>query len=182
MQSCHGCFVKCKWAESSHQAQSVLMTDWLDLVKKGWSSAAFGACSKWTCLHFRNGDCKLFFPSGIKLLCASHCQGTFGEGLCLGRNSSYRAEMLSLPLSPWWSYQNTRLGLQLRVTATEINKVGGEAVAAGWIEQNQFMSWLLSHCALVLPVLLVQQVGVGVVEPSYPHLPSSLEAIGAACS
>lgn len=46
------------------------------------------------------------------------------------------------------------------------------------IEQNQFMSWLQSCCALVLPV---QQVGVGVVELSYPHFPSSLEAVGAAC-
>lgn len=57
----------------------------------------------------------------------------------------------------------------------------GEVVVPSWIEQNQIMSWLQSCCAQVLPVLLVQQVGVGGVELSYPHFPSSLEAAGAAC-
>lgn len=54
-------------------------------------------------------------------------------------------------------------------------------VVASWIEQNQIMSWLQSCCAQVLPVLLVQQVGVGVVELSSPRFASSLEAAGAAC-
>lgn len=69
MRSCHGCFVKCKQAESSSQAQSFLMTD-LILQKKDGALQHFKPVQN-KCAFPPELGIAGSFPSGIKLLCVA---------------------------------------------------------------------------------------------------------------
>lgn len=63
MRSCHGCFVKCKRAESSSQAQSVLMTDWILQKKNG------------VLQHLEPAQNECAFPSEVGIASSSSLQG-----------------------------------------------------------------------------------------------------------
>lgn len=69
MRSCHGCFVKCKPAESSSQAQSVLMTGWI-LQKKDGALQHFEPVQN-KCAFRPELGIAGSFPSAIELLCAA---------------------------------------------------------------------------------------------------------------
>lgn len=152
MRSCHGCFVKCKRAESGGQAQSVLMTDWLVLVQKDAAPLRLDpASNKYTAsseLGIANSsssleglDCFVAVLPGETAAGGQRPGEAWGRDVRGGGTAATGQRCLRFPPRPWCSYQKHKARLAARITATEIRK-GGRRSSHSWLGRRELGSFL----------------------------------------